>query len=208
MSDAILGRKIGMTQIFAEDGRCIPVTILKAGPCVVVREKTPDKDGYSAVQLGFESLPKKKVTKPKEGYFKKNKVDPVRVLREITPDSADKYKPGSKVTAEQVFSPGDCVSIIGTSKGKGFAGVMKRWNFHGGPAGHGSHFHRTPGSIGAGSWPSRTFKGKKLPGQMGNKRVTIPNLQVVDVPKGKDLILVRGPVPGSKGSLVLINKIS
>ena len=208
MSDSILGRKIGMTQVFAEDGQCFPVTVIQAGPCVVVREKTAEKDGYSAVQLGFEDLKEKHMTKPQAGYFKKHKVDPVRVLREISPDSADKYELGSKVTAEQIFSPGDSVSIVGTSKGKGFAGVMKRHNFAGGPSGHGSHFHRTPGSIGAGAWPARVFKGQKLPGQMGNKRVTIPKLQVVEVPKGQDLILVKGPVPGSKGSLVLINKVN
>ena len=207
MSDGILGRKLGMTQIFAEDGSCIPVTVIKAGPCVVVREKSVARDGYSAVQLGFEPLPRKRVNKAAAGYFKKHKVEPLRVLREIRPASSDIYKPGKKVTVEQVFQAGDTVSVSGVSKGKGFAGVVKRWNFGGGPASHGAHFHRAPGSIGGAAWPSRVFKGQKLPGQLGNKRVTVPRLQVVDVQKGKDLLLVKGPVPGSRGGLVLISKV-
>ncbi len=206
MSDAILGRKLGMTQIFAEDGKCIPVTVIKAGPCTVVKEKTVETDGYAAVQLGFEEMSKKKITKPMSGYFKKHKVDAKRVLREISPDSKDLYKPGAQVAAEQIFSPGDRVSVVSTSKGKGFAGVMKRWGFAGGPSGHGSHFHRAPGAIGAGAWPARVFKGQKLPGQLGNKRVTTRNLQIIEVPQGKDLVYIKGAVPGGKGSLVLIKK--
>ncbi|MBI5788837.1 MAG: 50S ribosomal protein L3 [Candidatus Schekmanbacteria bacterium] len=208
MTDSILARKIGMTQVYADDGSCIPVTVLKAGPCIVVNEKTQEKDGYAAVQIGLVEKEPKNLVKPLAGYFKQQNVAPVRVLREIKPKSPEKYAIGTKVTVEQIFNPGDRVNVIGTSKGKGFAGGVKRHGFRGGPATHGSMFHRAPGSIGSSSYPSRVYKGQRLPGHMGHERVTVENLKVVDVLKNKDLILIRGAVPGTVGSLVIINKMS
>jgi large subunit ribosomal protein L3 len=197
----ILGKKIGMTQIFREDGTMVPVTVIQAGPVRVIQKRDPEKDGYEAIQVGFEEIRKeKKVTKPMMGHFKKNSLPPYRVLREIKMEG---FEVGDEVRVD-IFARGERVSVSGTSKGKGFQGVMKRHNFRGGPASHGSMFNRAPGSIGQSAFPSRVFKNKKLPGQMGNVRITTKNLEIVDVRADQNLMLIKGSVPGANGSYVLI----
>ena len=202
----ILGKKLGMTQLFADDGRVIPVTVLKAGPCVVVQRKTTENDGYEAVQLGLvEFVKPQRVNKPRGGHFKKHNVPPVRLLREFRlADGKDEVKAGDKVLVEEVFKPEDRVDVIGVSKGRGWAGVVRRYHFRGGNASHGSMFHRAPGSIGASSYPSRVWPGPRLAGQMGNKRATVRSLRVVKVDAEEHLLLVRGAVPGANGGYVLI----
>ncbi|WP_353683998.1 50S ribosomal protein L3 [Thermodesulfovibrio sp. 3907-1M] len=200
----ILGRKVGMTQIFDEEGRIIPVTVIEAGPCWVVQVRTPGKDGYEAVQLGFKEIKKEKnIPKPLLGIFKKAGVPPCRVLREFRMIG---YNVGDKVTVE-IFSKGDVVSVRGTSKGKGFQGVMKRHNFAGGPDSHGSMFNRAPGSIGASSFPSRVWKGKRMAGHMGDETVTVKNLTIVDVIPEQNLLLVKGAVPGGENGILEIWKV-
>ena len=199
----IIGRKIGMTQIYDEDGNAVPVTVIKAGPCVVVQKRTPENDGYSAVQLGFEEIPEKKVNKPMLGHFKKAGVNPMRILKEFKVDNVDEYEVGQTIDVS-VFQPGDVVDVTGWSKGRGFAGAMKRWGFRGGPKSHGSKFHRMLGSVGQHTEPSKIFKGKKMPGRYGNERVTIRNLKVVKVDPENNLIVVKGGVPGARGGLLLI----
>lgn len=207
MVKGLIGRKVGMTQIFDEEGNVVPVTVIQAGPCTVVQKKTKEKDGYIAVQLGFEEEKKlKKVTKPLEGHFQKSGLPPFKVLREFKFDESTEIKEGDQFSVD-IFRPGEKVDVIGTSKGKGFAGVVKRWGFRGGKASHGSMFHRAPGSIGASAFPSRVFKGKKLPGHMGHRRVTVKNLTVVRADKERNLLLVKGAVPGAKGGLLLIRKV-
>ena len=202
----ILGKKLGMTQLFADDGRVIPVTVLKAGPCVVVQRKTTENDGYEAVQLGLvEFVKPQRVNKPRGGHFKKHNVPPVRLLREFRlADGKDEAKAGDKVLVEEVFKPEDRVDVIGVSKGRGWAGVVRRYHFRGGSASHGSMFHRAPGSIGASSYPSRVWPGQRMAGQMGNKRATVRSLRVVKVDAEEHLLLVRGAVPGANGGYVLI----
>ncbi|MCH6554609.1 MAG: 50S ribosomal protein L3 [Candidatus Acidiferrales bacterium] len=202
----ILGKKLGMTQLFADDGRVIPVTVLKAGPCVVVQRKTTENDGYEAVQLGLvEFVKPQRVNKPRGGHFKKHNVPPVRLLREFRlADGKDEVKAGDKVLVEEVFKPEDRVDVIGVSKGRGWAGVVRRYHFRGGNASHGSMFHRAPGSIGASSYPSRVWPGQRMAGQMGNKRATVRSLRVVKVDAEEHLLLVRGAVPGANGGYVLI----
>ncbi len=202
----ILGKKLGMTQLFADDGRVIPVTVLKAGPCVVVQRKTTENDGYEAVQLGLvEFVKPQRVNKPRSGHFKKHNVPPVRLLREFRlADGKDEVKAGDKVLVEEVFKPEDRVDVIGVSKGRGWAGVVRRYHFRGGNASHGSMFHRAPGSIGASSYPSRVWPGQRMAGQMGNKRATVRSLRVVKVDAEEHLLLVRGAVPGANGGYVLI----
>ncbi len=202
---ALLAKKLGMTQIFADGDKLTPVTVLEAGPCVVTQVKTPEKDGYSAVKLGFVDLEDKKVTKPQKGQFAKSKIKPKRFMAEVKVDQAADYKVGDTFKAD-VFAPGDKTDVTGISKGKGFAGVIKRWGFHGGPAGHGSHFHRAPGSIGASATPSRVKKGTRLPGHLGVQQVTVKNLEVVKVDPDQNLVLVKGAVPGARGALVMIKK--
>ena len=202
---AILGKKLGMTQVFEGD-EVVPVTVLKAGPCVVVRKKEEEKDGYTAVQIGFGEVKERKLTKPQLGYFKKYGVDPKRYLCEIRVGREDlsSYNSGDEIRVN-VFKKGELVRVSGVSKGKGFAGVMKRYGFGGGPASHGAgQWHRRPGSIGASSDPSRVFKGKKMPGRMGKDRVTVRNLKVVDVVEEDDLLLIKGAIPGKNGSIVLV----
>ncbi len=197
-----------MTQIFRSDGVVVPVTVLKAGPCVVVQKKTTAKEGYDAVQLGLvEFLNPKKVTKPMAGHFKKHgDVAPVRLLREVRLEGqSDEVKVGDKVLVDQ-FKPADKVDVVGTSKGRGFAGVVKRHHFRGGAATHGSMFHRAPGSIGASAFPSRVLKGMKAAGHMGVDRVTVKNLQVVQVDVENHLLLVKGAVPGHQGAVVIVRK--
>jgi len=204
--EGIIGRKVGMTQVYAEDGRAIPVTVIQAGPCVVVQRKSREKDGYSAVQIGLvENRKIKRVTKPMEGHFKKASLPPCRILREFRVEEGAEVKVGDKVSVSQ-FAPGDSVSVIGTSKGKGFQGVVKRHHFRGGAATHGSMFHRAPGSIGASAFPSRVLKGMRAAGQMGADRVTVRNVQVVKVDAESNLLVVRGSVPGAGGGYLVIRK--
>jgi large subunit ribosomal protein L3 len=201
----ILGKKIGMTQVFSDDGRLIPVTVIEAGPCKVIQVKTKEKDGYEAFQLGFEEIKKEKnVPKGRLGHFKKVSERPYRFLREVKIDGLD-LKAGDDVTVE-IFNKGDKVSITGTSKGKGFQGVMKRHNFSGGPGSHGSMFNRAPGSIGQSSFPSRVWKNKGLPGHMGNERVTVKNLEIIDIKKEQNLLIVKGSVPGANNNFLIIRK--
>ncbi len=204
MSKGIIGKKLGMSQIFS-GGELIPVTVIQAGPCAVVQKKTAERDGYAAVQLAFEEEKRQnRTTKPVAGHYKKGAVAPHRSLREFRTEEFDQ---GQQVTVE-IFQQGEMVTVSGTSKGKGFAGVMKRHNFRGGPGGHGSMFNRAPGSIGASAYPSRVLPGKKLPGHMGVDTVTVKNLKVVEVRKEQNLLLVRGAVPGGKNGIVLIYKQS
>jgi large subunit ribosomal protein L3 len=202
----IIGRKVGMTQVYAEDVRAFPVTVIQAGPCVVVQRKSKDKDGYAAVQLGLvEARKVKRVTKAMKGHFDKAGLPPCRVLREFRIAEAAELKVGDKVSVEQ-FAPGDELTVTGTSRGLGFQGVVKRHHFRGGAATHGSMFHRAPGSIGASAFPSRVIPGMKGAGHMGSERVTIKSVQVVRVDATNNLLVVRGSVPGAGGSIVVIRK--
>lgn len=201
----ILGKKLGMTQIFAEGGKIVPVTVIEAGPCCVVQVKTLEKDGYEAVKVGFNEIKKeKKVNKALSGVFKKTGVKPYRLLKEF---AMGDLKVGDVVTVEK-FNKGDNVAVTGVSKGKGFQGVIKRHKFAGGPASHGSTFYRAPGSIGASSYPSRVWKNQKMPGHMGSERVTAKNLTVVDVKPDQNILMIRGAVPGASGTYVMIRKES
>jgi large subunit ribosomal protein L3 len=202
----IIGKKIGMTQVYAEDGRAIPATVLQAGPCVVVQRKSKDKDGYSSVQMGLvEARKVKRVTKAMKGHFDKAGLPPCRVLREFQVEEGAEVKVGDKVSVE-LFAAGDSVNVTGISKGKGFQGVVKRHHFRGGAATHGSMFHRAPGSIGASAFPSRVLKGMRGAGHMGSDRVTTRNLEVVRVDAGNNVLVVRGAVPGASGGYVVIRK--
>jgi len=203
MVTTILGRKLGMTQVWSEDDRLLPVTVIEAGPCVVTQVKTLKRDGYRAVQIGFGDIKESKVNKPMAGHFAKAKVEAKKFLAEIRLAETDDMKIGQTITVD-VFEGAKHVHVTGTSKGKGFAGVMKRHNFKGGPGGHGSHFHRAPGSIGQCATPSRVFKGMKLPGHMGSETVTVKNLDVVKIDAEQNLLLVKGAVPGAKGALLTI----
>jgi len=204
--EAILGRKLEMTQIFDEDNNLVPVTAVRAGPCVVVQVKTEKRDGYRAAQIGLvEPFSAKKWTKPLRGHVEKADVPPVRVLREVSIPDGEDVRPGQAFLCD-IFKPGDVVNVTGTSKGKGFQGVMKRHGFSGGRASHGSMFHRAGGSIGAAAYPSRVFKGMRMAGQMGNQRVTVRNLRVVKVDQENDLLLLRGALPGARNSLVVVSK--
>jgi len=206
MVEGLIGKKVGMTQIFLENGTMVPVTVIEAGPCVVVQKKTLDKDGYEAVQLGLvDAKSAKQANKPMRGHHEKATVPPTRVLREFKAQADAELKPGDPVLVS-IFKDVDMVDVVGTSKGKGFQGVIKRHGFGGGRATHGSMFHRAPGSIGASAFPSRVFPGLKGPGHMGSERVTAKNLSVVRVDEERNLLLVRGSVPGANGSRVLIRK--
>lgn len=206
MIKGILGKKLGMTQVFAPDGKRIPVTVVEAGPCVVLQKKTVDTDGYNALQLGFGEKKAHRTNKPEMGHFKKVGKGAFSFLREFSADNVDEYNVGDELTCASVFSAGDIVDVTGTSKGKGFQGVIKRWNFSGGRSSHGSMFHRAPGAIGCSAWPSRVFKGKKMAGQMGNERKTTQNLEIVEVRSDENLILLKGAVPGPKNGLVMVRK--
>lgn len=203
MKKAIIGRKVGMTQIFDEAGRVVPVSVVLAGPCVVVQKKTVEKDGYSAIQVGYEDIREGLVNKPLKGHFKKSGISVKRFLRELRTEDAEKYNVGDILKAD-VFTAGEKVDVSGISKGKGYQGVIKRWNANRGPTTHGSKYHRSVGSMGASSYPSRTFKNKKMPGHMGNANVTVQNLEVVKVDPEKNLILIKGGIPGPKKGLVFI----
>jgi len=208
MVNGIIGKKLGMTQLFDEDGTVTPVTVIKAGPCIVVQKKTVNTDGYNAVQLGFvEEKPPRRVNKPTEGHFKRAGVPPTRVLREVRIEPSDEATSvGDKILVD-IFNENDLVDVIGKSKGRGFAGFMKRHGFHGGRASHGSMFHRAPGGIGASAYPSRVFKGTKMAGHMGDERKTIKNLRVVAVDAENNLLMIRGALPGPTGAYVLIKKV-
>ena len=202
MKKAILGKKVGMTQIFDETGKVIPVTVIEAGPCTVAQVKTVETDGYEAIQLGYGDVKESKLTKPEAGHFAKAKLAPKKHLREFRLSEVS-YNVGDEIKAD-IFAAGEMVDIQGKTKGKGFQGVIKRHGQHRGPMGHGSMYHRRPGSMGPTSTPGRVFKGKKLPGHMGSQIVTIQNLEVVRVDLDKNVILVKGSVPGAKGAILKI----
>ena len=201
MQKGLIGRKVGMTQIFDEEGKVIPVTAIEVGPCTVTQIKTVEQDGYTAVQLGFGEVKERKLNKPELGHLSKNKLAPKKYLREFRLDSVEGMKVGDELKAD-VFAVGDKVDVQGTSKGKGFQGVIKRHGQSRGPMGHGSMYHRRPGSMGPTSTPGRVFKGKKLPGHMGAQTISIQNLEVVRVDLDKNVILVKGSVPGAKGAIL------
>ena len=203
MVNTILGRKLGMTQVWGEDDNIVPVTVIQAGPCVISQVKTTETDGYEAVQIGFGDIKEKKVNKPMKGHFEKAGVAPMRYLREVRVEDASAHSCGETITVE-AFNEVAKVDVTGVSKGKGFAGVIKRHHFAGGPGGHGAHFHRAPGSVGMCASPSRVLKGMRMPGHMGCDRVTVKNLSVVRIDAEQNLILVKGAVPGGKGALVQI----
>ncbi|MGN1250312.1 MAG: 50S ribosomal protein L3 [Candidatus Spyradocola sp.] len=207
MKKAILGTKVGMTQLFLEDGRVVPVTVVEAGPCTVVQKKTVERDGYSAIQVGFktlsESRAKKLKNKPEQGHFKKAGVAATRYLREFRLDDAQNYEVGQLINVD-VFAKGDSVDVVGTSKGHGYTGAILRWNQHTGPMAHGSKYHRGVGSLSANSDPSRVFKNKHMSGQWGHERVTVQNLEVVRVDGERNLLFVKGALPGPNGGLLMI----
>ena len=203
MKKGIIGKKLGMTQIFDEKGNVVPVTVIEAGPCVVAQVKTVETDGYNAIQLGYGEVKAKHINKPEAGHFAKSKLENKKHLREFRLEDISNFKVGDEVKAD-VFAKGEKVDIQGTSKGKGFQGVIKRHGQHRGPMGHGSMYHRRPGSMGPCATPGRVFKGKKLPGHMGSVTVTIQNLDVVAVDMNKNVILVKGSVPGAKGAILKI----
>ena len=205
-AQGIIGRKIGMTQVYADDGRAVPVTVIEAGPCVVVQRKSKEKDGYSSIQIGLvERRRVKRVTKAMKGHFDKAGIPPCRVLREFRVEDGAELKVGDKLSVD-MFAAGDAVHVTGISKGKGFQGVVKRHHFRGGDATHGSMFHRAPGSIGASAFPSRVLKGMRAGGHMGQDQVTVRNLKVIRVDGEKNILLVRGAVPGANDGYVVIRK--
>ena len=205
MKKAILATKVGMTQIFNEDGMLIPVTVLQAGPCVVTQVKTEENDGYTSVQVGFGEIREKLVNKPEKGHFDKAGVAVKRFVKEFRFDNAGEYEVGQEIKAD-IFAEGDKIDVTAKSKGKGYAGGLKRHGLKSGPSGHGSKYHRHAGSNGSATTPGRVFKGKKMPGQMGNKKITVQNLEVVRVDAENNLILVKGSVPGPKKCLVTIKE--
>ena len=203
MVNTILGRKLGMTQVWDEDDNVVPVTVIQAGPCTISQVKTKATDGYEAVQIGFGEIKPKRVNKPLAGHFKAKGVEPMRYLREVRVEDASEYKTGDQVTVE-IFADSKAVDVTGTSKGKGFQGTLKRWNFHRGPMTHGSRNQRRPGSIGQCAYPARVRKGLHMAGHMGNERVTVKNLKLVRVDAEQNLLLVKGAVPGGKNALVQV----
>jgi large subunit ribosomal protein L3 len=204
MGKTILGRKLGMSQVWSADDRLIPVTVIEAGPCFVSQIKTKQKDGYDAIQLAFGDVKKGKATRPEAGHCAKAGLEPKKHLHERRISEGETFKKGQKLTVD-IFEVGSKVDVVGTSKGKGFAGVMKRHNFKGGPGGHGSHFHRAPGSIGMCATPSRVLKGMGMPGHMGSETVTVQKLEVIKIDSEQNLLVVKGAVPGGKNGLLVIN---
>lgn len=204
---AILGEKLGMTQIFDDESRAIPVTVIKAGPVFVTQVKRPESDGYAAIQIAYKELPSRHVNQPTAGHFSKSGVAPSKHLVEVRVDDPDDYQVGQEITAAELFAAGSKADVAGISKGKGFAGVMKRHNFQGQGASHGAHkVHRAPGAIGACATPARVFKGKRLPGRMGGEKTTVMNLDVVQVDADRNIVMVRGAVPGPKGAVLVIRE--
>jgi large subunit ribosomal protein L3 len=204
MAKGILGRKVGMTQIFNPEGQAIPVTVIEAGPCVIIQKKSVATDGYEAIQLGFAEKKERLVNKPMKGHFNKAGVKPLRFIHEIRVDSGENYDLGQEIKAD-VFHEGEFVDVTGTSKGKGFAGVIKRWNFNRAAMTHGSMYHRRSGSLGA-TDPARVFKGRKLPGRLGGEKTTIQGLQVAKVDPERNLLLIKGSIPGANGSFVVVKE--
>lgn len=209
MLTGIIGKKLGMTQIFLEDGRLVGVTAIQAGPCIVVQKKSEDKDGYNALQLGFEEKRVKSTTKPLTGHFKKANVTPKKKLCEfrVKKEDLDSFQMGQSITFDSIFKAGDFIDVVGTSKGRGFTGVMKRHGFHGSDAAHGTHeYHRHGGSIGQHTYPGRTFPGLKMAGHHGDSRITTQNIKIVQIHKDHNLLLINGSAPGATGGYVIINK--
>ena len=207
MVRGILGKKVGMTQIFDDEGRVVPVTVVEAGPCVVVQRKDADTDGYEAVQIGLvEKRPRRHATKAIQGHFRDAGIPPTRLVAEVPVDDGDESKPGDSVLTD-IFEADDQVNVVGKSKGRGFQGVIKRHGHGGGRASHGSGWHRKPGSIGQSAWPAKVFKGVKMPGQMGNKRATIKNVKVVKVDVDRNLLFLKGGIPGARNSYIRIVKV-
>ena len=203
MKKGIVGKKVGMTQIYDQEGHAIPVTVIEAGPCVVVQKKCVEKDGYNVLQVGFDPKKTHRVNRPQMGHFKKSGKGAFYVLKELKIECIDEYEVGDEIRAE-IFEEGEYVDVTGQSKGRGFQGVVKRWGFAGGPATHGSMFHRAPGAIGQCAWPSKVWKNQKMPGHYGNEKVTVLNLKVVKIIPEKNLILIKGPVPGSRNGIVMV----
>jgi len=206
MSRGLLGKKLGMTGYFTSEGRYFPVTVIEAGPCVVTQIKTRATDGYDALQLGFGEKRKSRVNKPLQGHFIKSGEQCFRYLREFSVDNPEEYNLGQEITVD-MFNVGDRVDVVGTTKGRGFAGVIKRYGFHRGPMTHGSRNVRRPGSIGCSAWPAKVIKGKKMPGQYGNDRKTIRNLEIIDIRSEDNVILVKGAVPGAESGVMTVNEL-
>lgn len=202
MAKVVLGRKVGMTQILTPEGKAIPVTVVEAGPCVVTQKKTVESDGYNAVQIGFEDVRENLLNKPQKGHLNKAGVRTLRVLREFKPENVDDYQVGQEIKAD-IFAEGEKVDVVGTSKGHGFSGSIKRHGFHRGPMAHGSKYHRGSGSLGS-MEPARVFKGRKLPGHYGVDRVTVQNLEIVKVDAERNLLAIKGAVPGPRGGLLVV----
>ena len=206
MVNKILGKKLGMTRFFLDEGKCVPVTLIKAGPCVVIQKKTLEKDGYDAIQVGFLEQKKKRIKKPLQGHFEKAGEKYYRCLREFRVKDSSEFELGQEIKSD-IFNIGEFVKISGNSKGRGFSGVMKRWGFSGGRKTHGSRSHRVPGSIGQTATPGRVYKGKKLPGRMGCQKTTIKNLRILDIRPEIDLIAIKGSLPGGTNNIIEITKI-
>jgi len=204
MPKTILGKKVGMTQVFTGEGIAVPVTVIEAGPCVIAQKKTKEHDGYNAIQVGFGDKRENLFNKPMKGHYEKAGIKPKRYLREIRVDDIDAYEIGQEIKAD-IFAPGEKVDVVGTTKGRGFTGAIKRHNFHRGPMAHGSKYHRRTGSLGA-KGPARVFKGRKMPGHYGAERVTIQNLEVVRADAGQNLLAVKGAIPGPRGGLVMVQQ--
>lgn len=205
MKKAILGKKLGMTQVFSQDGKVIPVTVILAGPCTVIQKKTVENDGYEALKVSFDEIREKLVNKPNMGQFKKAGVAPARYMKELKLDNCADYEVGSVITCD-IFAEGDKIDATAFSKGHGFSGVIQRWNQHTGPMAHGSGYHRGVGSMGANSSPSRVFKNKHMPGHWGNEKTTVQNLEIVRVDKERGVLLVKGAIPGPKNALVFVKQ--
>ena len=203
-TNGILGRKLGMTRVYDENGRAIPVTVIEAGPCTILQKKTENKEGYNAIQIGFLEKKESRLNKPEAGHFKRSGGKGFYHIKEFRVANPESYEVGQQITLAEILAVGDIIDISGNTKGMGFQGVIKRHGFSGGGAGHGSNFHRAPGSIGCSAWPSRVLKGKKMPGRMGNDAMTQKNLKVIDIRKEENVLLVRGTVPGAKNGLLNI----
>ncbi len=206
MSRGLIGKKLGMTGLFSPEGKYVPVTVVQVGPCVVTQVKTETTDGYNALQLGFGEKKESRINKPLKGHFKNSGENYFTFLREVPVENPNEYSPGQAIPLD-VFKVGERVDVVGTTKGRGFAGVIKRHGFHGGRKTHGSRSHRIPGSIGCSAWPGKVIKGKKMPGHYGNEGKTAKNLQIVDIRPEKNLIILRGAIPGPKSGLVVIKKV-
>jgi large subunit ribosomal protein L3 len=206
MCKGLIGKKLGMTALFTTDGESVPVTVVQVGPCVVTQIKVMSSDGYNAIQLGFGELKKSRINKPMQGHFKKSGAGHFKFLREVPVDDPGEYELGQTVGLD-LFTIGERIDVVGKTKGRGFSGVIKRHGFHGGKKTHGSHSHRIPGSVGCSAWPAKVIRGKKMPGQHGNTRKTVRNLEIVDIRPEQNLMLIKGAVPGSGHGLVEIKKL-